>query len=533
MNWLLFALCLLWHSEVVFCKDVYLNWKLTWVNAGPDEFQRPVIGINGEWPCPQVDLHLGDRLIADVYNGLGNQSTGIHWHGMHQFGSPEMDGANGVTQCPIEPGQHMRYDFQVNQTGTFWYHSHQMGQYPDGLRGPLILHDTKPLPFQYDEEITVTVSDWYHKQMGELVDEMEEVGVEPTPDAILFNEATNTTLKVDPGKTYLIRLICMGNWAGHSVTFEDHDITIVEVDGVLTNPHYLPPQLMRIAPGQRMSVLITTKDDTSRNYGILDAMDIVEMFVHENRSIPAGFNPNGTAWLVYDEQKPLPPAPTIHVTDASVDFFNDLNLVSYEPKRRLEPVDRQIILNISQASQGRIAAFTINDQVYEEPTVPTLYTAMLATPEQAPDPSIYGSTNPYVVKYGEVVEIVINNFHSNLHAWHFHGHTPQIIQRGTTYGGYFEGYFPNISSTPLRRDTIMVEPKSHLVFRFRAKNIDKCSLPPCEHEILTCFYASGCCIATQNSTLPHTSLPPLSRPPKGFTNSEYRKIIGAFVLHLS
>lgn len=40
-------------------------------------------------------------------------------------------------------------------------HSHNMGQYPDGFRGPMIVHDpVDPYKGQYDEEVILTVSDW-------------------------------------------------------------------------------------------------------------------------------------------------------------------------------------------------------------------------------------------------------------------------------------------------------------------------------------------------------------------------------------
>lgn len=40
-------------------------------------------------------------------------------------------------------------------------HSHNMGQYPDGLRGALIVQDPNdPYAGQYDEERVLTVSDW-------------------------------------------------------------------------------------------------------------------------------------------------------------------------------------------------------------------------------------------------------------------------------------------------------------------------------------------------------------------------------------
>lgn len=96
-------------------KDVYFNWNITWVNAAPDGFERPVIGINGQWPCPQIDVDVGDQLIVDVYNGLGNESTSIHWHGMRQEGSGVMDGAVGVTQCALPPGSQMQYHFDVGK----------------------------------------------------------------------------------------------------------------------------------------------------------------------------------------------------------------------------------------------------------------------------------------------------------------------------------------------------------------------------------------------------------------------------------
>ena len=62
----------------------------------------------------------------------------------------------------IPPGDSLTYNFTVQQNGTYWIHSHVMGQYPDGLRSPFIIRNPNE-PYQYDEDITVTLSDWYHK----------------------------------------------------------------------------------------------------------------------------------------------------------------------------------------------------------------------------------------------------------------------------------------------------------------------------------------------------------------------------------
>lgn len=96
-------------------KTVTYNWDIAWTTAAPDGVERPVIGINGQWPCPELVVDYGDRVIINVYNGLGNESTSIHWHGITQYGNSEMDGTVGTSQCPIAPGQTMTYDWVVSQ----------------------------------------------------------------------------------------------------------------------------------------------------------------------------------------------------------------------------------------------------------------------------------------------------------------------------------------------------------------------------------------------------------------------------------
>ncbi|KAF4158038.1 hypothetical protein CNMCM8927_005443 [Aspergillus lentulus] len=462
------ALLLSWLAGLTAAKDIHLDWNITWVWAAPDGFGRPMIGINNEWPCPIINADLGDHLIVDVHNGLGNQSTGIHWHGFHQYMTGTMDGSNQVTQCALPPGSSMRYEFDANQTGTYWYHSHEMGQYPDGLRGPFIVRDPSP-PFAYDDEFTLTLTDHYHEQMPVLLQQYEaqsvgaQAGVdEPLPAAALINEGfDSTTLHVEPNKTYLIHLICVGNWPGHVIVFDDHEINVVEVDGTWVDAYPAGGKKIRLATGQRMSILLKTKDNTDRNYAIWDSMDVNMMFFYENRAIPEGFNPNTTAWLVYDEAKELPPAPDVHELDPNNDFVDDLVFVPANHEPLLEKVDRQIFFNTSVTQSDGRSVYTINGQTYVDPEEPTMYTALAAGPENASNESIYGQVNPFVVQYGEVVEIIINNHHGNLHPWHMHGHQFQVLQRTIPEGGYFNGYFANISSTPVKRDTIMVQNHGH------------------------------------------------------------------------
>ena len=68
----------------------------------------------------------------------GGNGTSIHWHGVRMLHATNMDGVNGVTQCPIAPSDSFTYKFRVMQYGSSWYHSHFSVQYADGLLGPLV-----------------------------------------------------------------------------------------------------------------------------------------------------------------------------------------------------------------------------------------------------------------------------------------------------------------------------------------------------------------------------------------------------------
>jgi iron transport multicopper oxidase len=82
-----------------------LNWNISWVSASPDGFTRPFIGINGQWPAPELLANVGDILKINAYNGLVNETTSIHFHGIFNNGTNMMDGPAMVTQCPIAPGE--------------------------------------------------------------------------------------------------------------------------------------------------------------------------------------------------------------------------------------------------------------------------------------------------------------------------------------------------------------------------------------------------------------------------------------------
>lgn len=142
-------------------ETVTLNWDVDWVTASPDGYARPVIGVNGQWPWPLLECNVGDTLIVNVNNNLGNETTSVHFHGLYQSGTNDMDGVALVNQCPIPSESSFTHVFTANPAGTRWYHSHDSAQYPDGLRAPMIIHDLEwEASLGFDEQFVFSVSDW-------------------------------------------------------------------------------------------------------------------------------------------------------------------------------------------------------------------------------------------------------------------------------------------------------------------------------------------------------------------------------------
>lgn len=123
----------------------------------------------------------------------------------------------------------------------------------------------------------MTLSDWYHEQMQVLIPPFmskgNPTGAEPVPQAALMNETQNHTISVEPGKTYLFRLINIGAFAGQYVWFEGHNMTIIEVDGVYTKPK--EANMIYLSIAQRCSFLLTARNDTDSNFAIVGSMDTV------------------------------------------------------------------------------------------------------------------------------------------------------------------------------------------------------------------------------------------------------------------
>ncbi|KAF7718017.1 Iron transport multicopper oxidase [Penicillium ucsense] len=467
--------------QVAQAKTVTYDFNVTWVNANPDGLhERQVVGINGQWPLPVIEVDKGDQLVVNMYNGLGSHSTSIHFHGMFQNSTNNMDGPSMVTQCPVVPGASITYNFTVNQNGTYWYHCHTDYCYPDGYRQALIVHD-KDSYFNdmYDEEYTLTMSDWYHEMVRDIrfIDKTNPTGAEPIPDAFLFNDTQGgVNLPMKPGKTYLLRLANVGAFVAQYFYIEDHTFQIVEIDGVYTEPK--EADMLYISVAQRYAILVTAKNSTEKNYPMVTVADSVLL-----DTIPSNLQLNHTNWLEYNKTAEHPQAVMPAEVASDLDPVDDMTLIPHDREELLPEADMVLNLTVAMVNFDDGAGYAvINDISYTKPKVPTLYTVM-SSGDLATNAEVYGDfTHSMVLGHNQVVEIILNNMDGGSHPFHLHGHNFQLVDRAPSYGSHFYDYQdsdpvfydPNnhteFPKYPARRDTFVLPPHGYFVVRFVADN---------------------------------------------------------------
>jgi len=117
---------------------------------------RMATTINGSIPAPTLRLREGDDVTIRVTNRLP-VDTSIHWHGI--LLPYQMDGVPGISFKGIAPGETFVYRFKLQQSGTYWYHSHSAFQEMTGMYGALII-EPREEKHRADQDYVVELSDW-------------------------------------------------------------------------------------------------------------------------------------------------------------------------------------------------------------------------------------------------------------------------------------------------------------------------------------------------------------------------------------
>ena len=99
-------------------------------------------GFNGQHPGPLIDVAQGARIVVVFRNGI-DQPSAVHWHGVRL--DNRFDGAVGVTQDAVRPGDTFTYVVRFPDAGLYWYHPHVREdiQQDLGLYGNMIVRPAR------------------------------------------------------------------------------------------------------------------------------------------------------------------------------------------------------------------------------------------------------------------------------------------------------------------------------------------------------------------------------------------------------
>ncbi len=133
---------------------------------------RVATAINGGLPGPILRWKEGETVTLRVTNKLPVSSS-IHWHGI--ILPNKMDGVPGLTFDGIAPNTTFTYRFKVQQSGSYWYHSHSGYQEQTGAHGAIIIDPKKPSNYSYDREHMIFLTDWSDEDPNQIYAKLKKL----------------------------------------------------------------------------------------------------------------------------------------------------------------------------------------------------------------------------------------------------------------------------------------------------------------------------------------------------------------------
>jgi len=274
-----------------------------------DGRQAHVIAMNGTVPAPLLRLREGQAVRITIDNAL-DEETSLHWHGL--LVPFQMDGVPGLSFPGIPAHSTFTYKFPIQQSGTYWYHSHSGLQEAMGHYGPIVIDPKDADPIAYDCEHVVMFSDhsfvhphtlftklkqdpgYYNRQKQTLAgllagrdqkhaDRLAWARMRMDPTDILdvtgaaytyvvngYGPRDNWTALFKPGERVRLRLINAAAMTIFNVRIPGLQMTVVAADGHPIRPVAVDELQMTIA--ETYDVIVTPTED--RAYTIVgEAID--------------------------------------------------------------------------------------------------------------------------------------------------------------------------------------------------------------------------------------------------------------------
>jgi FtsP/CotA-like multicopper oxidase with cupredoxin domain len=361
--------------------------------------------FNGSIPGPEIRVKQGDLVEVILKNKDIKDGVTIHWHGYNVPNGE--DGVAGVTQNSIQPGEQFVYRFRAEQTGTYWYHSHQQSskQVSKGLFGSFIVEPKKELPNK-EKDITIVNHEW------DLENESNTIATFGRNDQLSKHI-------IQSGTPVRLRLINSSNNARY-FQLSGTSFQVDAIDGNKINqPSKISNQKMLIAAGGRYDLIfkMPNKPVSLISEGKYGGTKVQQLFHPPNTSAPAPAVP-------VEELPTFDPAHYGKTTKTSMH------------NKQFDREFKMILGNRIGFYDGKLTpVYTINGKIAP-------YTPML------------------MVRKGDIVKTTFVNEGVEDHPMHLHGHHMLVLSRNGK----------PITGNPWYTDTLNVGPGEKYEVTFAADN---------------------------------------------------------------
>ncbi|KAH9613087.1 hypothetical protein KSS87_001475 [Heliosperma pusillum] len=472
---------------------------------------KPIVTVNGRFPGPTLYAREGDNVLVRVVNHV-KYNVSIHWHGVRQLRTGWADGPAFVTQCPIKPGQSYLYNFTVTgQRGTLLYHAHILWLRAT-VHGAIVILPKLGVPYPFPKphkEAVVVLAEWWKSDVEAVINEALKSGLAPNvSDSHTINGHPGPlsncpgkggfNLKVESGKTYMLRII---NAALNEELFfkvAGHNLTVVEVDATYVKP--FQTNTIIVAPGQTTNVLVKANKNIGK-YLVAASPFMDAPIAVDNSTATATLNYNNTLGpSISTTFTSVPPKNATPVANNFLDSLRALNSKNY-PARVPLKIDHHLLFTVGlginpcpsckQGNGSRVVA-SINNVTFVMPKTALLQAHYFNIsgvytddfPKNPPHVYNYTGSGPknmqtnngtkvYRLPYNATVQLVLQDtgiISPENHPVHLHGFNFFAVGRGL--GNYNPNKDPKKFNLvdPVERNTIGVPSGGWIAIRFRADN---------------------------------------------------------------
>lgn len=386
---------------------------------------------DGTWGYHGVKGQIFDAIVKNQTD----KPTVLHWHGL--IVPNDQDGVPYVTQAPIPPGGEYHYHFLLQQSGTYWMHSHHDLQVQQFLSAPLIISDAKDKASE--KEVTLFIGDFSYKKPEVILSELKKGqmthmhhgnGMSSMPmsqpeadlndvnyDAFLTNYKTLKNPEIVPvhqGDTVRLRFIAGSAMSNFFINTGILKGKAIAIDGQAIKP--VESNQFQLAVGQRIDVLVTIPQGENA-YPILAQ--------GEGTAMQTGL---------------ILTTPKANIPKLNEKTSNKAGALNYDQEfkfKALQPMSAKTpgqTLTVNLEGDMMSYVWTINNQKWPE-------------------------IKPLTVQKNKRVELVFNNKTMMAHPMHLHGHVFEVTE--------IDG---KKISDGLLHDTVLVLPKSTVKVQFDSDN---------------------------------------------------------------